>query len=117
MWVLDDALAVALVEPEVEAELVVALCALPSEFERLAIRVPSAPERALADTELPLVHDVGLFLVREEEKVMSAHYNQLAMNRTDPRRKTYSEQATTGVSVSYHLQSSVLTICEVEGRQ
>lgn len=114
---LDDALAVALVEPEVEEELVVALCALPSELERLAIRAPSAPERALAETELPLVHDVGLFLVREDEKVMSAHYNDSAMNITDPKRKTYSEQTTTGISVSHHLQSSVLTIGEVEGRQ
>jgi predicted NodU family carbamoyl transferase len=79
--VLDDALAVALAEPEDEEEelAVDPLCALPSELERLAVRAPSAPDRALAETALLLAHEVGLFLVREDEKVISAHYNELAM--------------------------------------
>lgn len=81
---LDDALAVALVEPEEEELAVDPLCALPSELDRLAGRAPLAPDRALAETELALAHEVGLFLVREDEKVMSAHYNELAMNMSDP---------------------------------
>ena len=89
---LDDALAVALVEPEEEEELAVdPLCALPSELDRLAVRAPSAPERALAETELALAHEVGLFLVREDEKVISAHYNGLAMIISIAKNGTYSE--------------------------
>lgn len=78
---LDDALAVALVEPDDEEEelAVDPLCALPSELDRLAVRAPLAPERALAETELALAHEVGLFLVREDEKVISAHYDELAV--------------------------------------
>ncbi|KAL3712853.1 hypothetical protein TMatcc_001555 [Talaromyces marneffei ATCC 18224] len=58
------------------------LRALPSALERLAVRAPSAPDKADAEIELALAHET-----------------------------------TTGFTVSYHLQSSILTICEIEGRK
>lgn len=113
-----DALAVALVVPEDEEELALdALCALPSALDRFAVRAPLAPDRAVAEMPVPLEHEVGLFLVREDEKVMSAHYNELAVNMSSGKGKTYSEKTTTGIAVTHYLQSSILTICEVERRQ
>lgn len=73
---LGDALVVALDEPEDEEGLAEdPLRALPSALERLAVRAPSAPDKADAEIELALAHEVGLFLVREDEKIISAHYN------------------------------------------
>lgn len=48
-------------------------------MDRLAVRAPSAPDKALAEIALALAQAVGLFLVREDEKVISAHYSELAV--------------------------------------
>lgn len=106
---LDDALAVALVEPEVEEDDELAadpLCALPSELERLAVRAPSAPERAFAEIELALAQEEGLLLVREDEKMMSAHYNGSVIEHIEARKRKLTANRPPPVSPS-------VTTCKV----